>query len=314
MLEALCFQECIIMENIWQQLSKEISDKVASVGESVVVVDGRSGHTSSGIVWRADYAFTASHTIRGEGGIEVLPASGKSVGARLVGRAHGSDIALLKLDAPLQAKPADFGDTASLAVGGLVVAIGRTRRGNIVASSGILSGLMGEWRSGRARIDQFIRPDLTLYPGFSGGMLIDSSGKVLGMTTSGLLQRRPLAIPTSTLQRIGEELIAKGHAASPYVGLVMQPVSIPEKIQKTSGVAASTGLLILHVEASSPADSGGVLLGDILVSLDGQSFEGVEDLHDVLLRQGINQKVSAVLIRGGQKLELALTIGERPLR
>jgi S1-C subfamily serine protease len=301
------------MENIWQQLSKEISEKVAAAGESIVAVDGRAGHTSSGIVWRADYILTASHAIRGEA-IEVLPPSGKSVGARLVGRAHATDIALLKVEAPLQMKPSEFGDTTSLAVGGLVVAIGRTRRGNIVASSGILSGLMGEWRSGRARIDQFIRPDLTLYPGFSGGALIDSTGRTLGMTTSGLLQRRPLAIPASTLRRIGEELIAKGHTASPYVGLVMQPVAIPEKIQKTSGLAASTGLLILHVEASSPADSGGVLLGDILASLDGQSFEAVEDLHDVLLRRGINQKVPAVLIRGGQKVELTLTIGERPLR
>jgi S1-C subfamily serine protease len=302
------------MENIWQQLSKEISEKVAGAGESIVAVDGRSGHTSSGIVWRADHILTASHTIRGQGSIEVLASSGKAVGARLVGRAHASDIALLKLDAPVQAKPADFGDTASLAVGGLVVAIARTRRGNIVASSGVLSGLMGEWRSGRARIDQFIRPDMTLYPGFSGGALIDGSGKILGMTTSGLLQRRPLAIPASTLLRIGEELITRGHAASPYVGLVMQPVSIPEKIQKSSGVAASTGLLALHVEASSPADSGGVLLGDILVSFDGQSFEGLEDLHDVLQRRGVNQKVAAVLVRGGQKVELTLTIGERPLR
>lgn len=302
------------MENIWQQLSKEISEKVATAGESIVAVDGRSGHTSSGIIWRADYVFTASHTIRGEGGIEVLPASGKSVGARLVGRAHASDIAVLKIEVPLENKPADLGDPSSLAVGALVAAIGRTRRGNIVASSGILSGLMGEWRSGRARIDQFIRPDITLYPGFSGGALIDGSGKILGMTTSGLLQRRPLAIPASTLRRVGEELITKGHSASPYVGLVMQPVSIPEKVQKTSGAAAATGLLILHVEASSPADAAGVLLGDILVSLDGQSFEAVEDLHDVLLRRGINQKVPAVLIRGGQKVELALTIGERPLR
>jgi len=302
------------MENIWQQVSKEISEKVATAGESIVAVDGRSGHTSSGIVWRPDYILTASHTVRGEGAVEVLPSSGKSVGARLVGRAHSADLALLKTEKPLETKSADFGDTASLAVGTIVVAIGRTRRGNLVASSGLLSGLMGEWRAGRARIDQFIRPDLTLYPGFSGGALIDSSGKILGMTTSGLLHRRPLAIPASTLSRVGEELITKGHPVSPYVGLVMQPVGIPEKIQKSSGVAASTGLLILHVEGTSPADAGGVLLGDILVSLDGQSFEAVEDLHDVLLRRGINQKVSAVVIRGGQKLELTLTIGERPLR
>jgi S1-C subfamily serine protease len=301
------------MQNIWEQLSKEIADKVAAVGESIVVVDGRSGHTSSGIVWKPDYVLTASHTIRGENELDVASTSGKVARARLAGRAPASDVALLKLDTPME-KPAALRETSSLRVGELVVAVARTRRGNIVASSGILGGLMGEWRSGRARIDQFIRPDLTLYPGFSGGALIDSSGNILGMMTSGLAHRKPMAIPTSTLNRIGNELAARGHTVAPYVGVVMQPVSIPEKIQKNSGVGSSTGLLVMHVEQSSPADSGGVLLGDILVSLDGHGFEAVEDLHDVLIRRGIHQTVPAVLLRGGQKLELTLTIGERPVR
>src|SRR5688572_391005 len=198
------------MQNIWQQLSKEISEKIAAAGQSVVAVDGRSGHTSSGIVWRPDYVLTASHAIRSEGHVDVITAPGKSQTARLVGRAHASDLALLKLEARLENKPADFGDAAALAVGDLVAAVARTRRGNVVASSGILSGLMGEWRSGRARIDQFIRPDITLYPGFSGGAMIDGTGRILGMVTSGLLHRKPLAIPASTLTRIGEELVAKG--------------------------------------------------------------------------------------------------------
>lgn len=301
------------MENIWQQISKEISEKVAGAAQSVVAVDGRAGHTSSGIVWRPNYIITAFHTIRGES-IEVLTPSGKSLPAKLAGRAPASDLALLKLDAPIDGPVATFGETSSLSVGELVVAIGRTRRGNVVASSGILSGLMGEWRSGRSRIDQFIRPDLTLYPGFSGGALIDSSGKILGMVTSGLVARKPVTIPASTLSRIGEELVARGHTASPYIGLVMQPVSIPEKLQKTSSVSVSTGLLIMHVESGSPADKGGVLLGDILVNLDGEAFEAAEDLQDVLLRRGVNQNVQAVLIRGGQKVELPLTIGERPIR
>ena len=302
------------MENIWQQLSKEISGKIAAAGESVVAVDGRTGHTSRGIVWRTDYVLTASHAIRSEGHVDIITAPGKSQTAKLVGRAHASDLALLKLEARLESKPADFGDAAAFAVGDLVAAVARTRRGNVVASSGILSGLMGEWRSGRARIDQFIRPDITLYPGFSGGAMIDGTGNILGMVTSGLLHRKPLAIPASTLTRIGEELVAKGHVASPYIGVAMQPVAISEKLQKSSGLSASSGLLILHAEQSSPADAAGVLLGDILISLDGHDFESVEDLHDVLLRRGINQKVAAVVIRGGQKVELTLTIGERPVR
>jgi len=302
------------MENIWQQLSKEIEDKVGAAGESIVAVDGRAGHTSSGILWRPDYVLTAAHTIRAEGGIEVLAASGKSSRARLAGRAPACDLALLKLDSPIEKAPAVFAETASLKVGALVAAVARTRRGNIVASAGVLSGVMGEWRTGRARIDQFIRPDLTLYAGFSGGALIDSSGKMLGMMTSGLVHRKAIAIPASTLKRIGEEILTKGHTVSPYIGVVMQAVSIPEKIQKLSGVSSSAGLLIMHVEAASPAETAGVLLGDILVTLDGKGFEAVEDLQDVLLRRGVHQAVPAVLIRGGNKLELTITIGERPVR
>src|SRR5439155_24955991 len=126
----------------------------------IVAVDGRSGHTSSGIVWRADSILTAAHAIRHEGNIGVSVGQGHFVRARLAGRDRGTDIALLKLDSGIEAPPAKFGMTASLSVGEFTVAIARTRRGNIVASAGIISGLMGEWHVGRTRIDQFIRAEL----------------------------------------------------------------------------------------------------------------------------------------------------------
>src|SRR5262245_2046374 len=171
------------MQSTWQQLSKEISESVGRAGRVVVAVDGRSGHTSSGILWRSDLVLTAAHTIRQNADIHIIPSPGNSVRARLAGRATGADVALLRLDEEISQDSAEFGDTSALAIGHFVVAIGRTRRGNVVASAGILSGLMGEWQYGRTRIDQFIRPDLTLYPGFSGGPLIGADGKILGMTT-----------------------------------------------------------------------------------------------------------------------------------
>jgi len=302
------------MQSTWQQLSNEISESVSRAGRAVVAIDGRSGHTSSGILFRPDIVLAAAHTIRQNSDIQIIPRPGISVRARLAGRATGADIALLRADQEISPDVAEFGDASALSIGQLVVAIARTRRGNIVASAGILSGLMGEWQYGRTRIDQFIRPDLTLYPGFSGGALIGADGKILGMTTGGIARGKPLTIPASTLGRIAEELSQKGHVATPYIGLVMQPVPIPESLQKSSGLTAATGLLVMHVEASGPSDSAGVLLGDVLVQMEGQTFDDLSDLQDILRRSGINQDVKTTFIRGGQKVELTIKIGERPLR
>jgi len=302
------------MQSTWQQLSKEISESVARAGRAVVAVDGGSGHTSSGILWRSDLVLTAAHTIRRNADIHIIPRPGYSVRAQLAGRGPGADVALLRTNQEIGGDYAEFGDTAALAVGEIVVAIARTRRGNLVASSGILSGLMGEWQFGRTRIDQFIRPDLTLYSGFSGGVLIGADGKVLGMNTSGVARGKPITIPSSTLTRIAEELSERGHLRSPYIGVVMQPVPIPESLQKASGITAASGLLVMHVEAGGPADNAGVLLGDVLIQLDEERFDDLSDFQDILRRSGINQDVKATLIRGGQKVELAIKIGERPLR
>src|SRR5262249_42111630 len=154
------------MGTMWQECSKEISEAVERVGKSIVAVDGRSGHTSSGIVWQADSILTAAHSIRNDRNIRVILGPNRSVQERLAGTHTGTDTALLKVDQTIDGgQPAQFGSTASLSVGEFTVAVARTRRGNIVASAGIVGGLMGEWQVGRTRIDQFIRPDLTLYPG-----------------------------------------------------------------------------------------------------------------------------------------------------
>src|SRR5262245_15784458 len=191
------------MGTAWQELSKEIKKVVDEAGKSIVAVDGRSGHTSNGIVWRDDLVITAAHAVRQESSIRVIGPE-TSVASHLLGRDRGADVAVLKLEKELQAQPVAIGDATSLAVGDWTVALARTRRGNIVASSGIVSGLMGEWQVYRTRIDQFIRPDLNLYPGFSGGMLVGADGKMLGLNTSGLLRGKPITIPASTLTRIAE--------------------------------------------------------------------------------------------------------------
>src|SRR6185295_15220743 len=192
------------MAGTWSELSKEISQAVEQAGRSIVAVDGRSGHTSSGIVWRDDAILTAAHTIRSDTNLRVIAGPGRSITARLSGRDRGTDLAILKLAEKIENPPAQFGNAASLSVGELTVAIARTRRGNIVASSGIISGLMGEWQVARTRIDRFIRPDLNLYPGFSGGALVGAGGNILGLNTSGLIRGKFITIPSSTATRIAE--------------------------------------------------------------------------------------------------------------
>ena len=300
------------MAGLWSELSKDISQAVEQAGKSTVAVDGRSGHTSSGIVWRTDSILTAAHSIRRDTDIRVIIGPGRSVNAKLVGKDRGTDLAVLRLDEKVESEPAPLESGTPLSVGELTVAVARTRRGHIVASSGILSGLMGEWQMARTRIDQFIRPDLMLYPGFSGGALVGPGGNILGLNTSGLIRGKAITIPSSTLTRVAEEIAAKGHVSQPYVGLVMQPVEIPGSLQKNLGVAANTGLLVMHVEAGGPADKAGALLGDILIDLDGRSFEDLEDVHDELRRNGVGQEVQAKVIRGGQNIQMTIRIGERP--
>jgi S1-C subfamily serine protease len=298
----------------WEQLSREITGAIERAGRWLVAVDGRAGHTSSGIAWRGDLVLSAAHTIRREANITIILAPGRSVQARLIGRDPSTDIAVLRLDREFEGDIAEWG-TTTLALGALVVAVARTRRGNVVSSAGILGGLMGEWQAGRGgRIDQFIRPDLMLYPGFSGGALIGADGKVIGMNNGGLLRGRPITIPVSTLVRVGEELAAKGHIARPYIGLVMQPVHIPESLQKKAAVAANGGLLVMHAEPDGPADKAGVVVGDILVDLDGHTFDDLEDLQKVLGVRGANQELTATMIRGAQKLQLVIRVGERAAR
>jgi len=296
----------------WQELSTEIEQVVARAAKSIVAVDGRSGHTSAGIVWRADTIITAAHAVRQDAGIRVIPGPERVVQARLLGRDRGTDVAVLKLEQRLEAQPAEPANTTALVVGTLTVAVARTPRGNIVASAGILGGLMGEWQAYRTRIDQFIRPDLNLYPGFSGGALVGADGRLLGMNTSGLLRGRPITIPSSTLARIEGEIGSKGHVTRPYVGLVMQPVQIPGSLRSAAGADAA-GLLVMHVEPGGPADSAGIMLGDVLLEIDGTTFDELEDVHALLDKKGSGQEVQAVVLRGGSRVEKAIKVGARPL-
>jgi hypothetical protein len=168
------------MANSWQELSKEISEVIAQVGRSICRCGCEVGTHIQRHRLAFRFRFNRGSRDSGRSRDSSHQRTGADGASALSGIDRGTDTAVLKLDAGIQAPPAQFGSAAALAVGEFTVAVGRTRRGNIVASSGIVSGLMSEWRVARTLIDQFIRPDVELYPGFSGGALVNSDGAVGG--------------------------------------------------------------------------------------------------------------------------------------
>src|SRR5262249_40103078 len=203
----------------------------------------------------------------------------------------------------------------SVKLANFVLALGRTRSGNLVASSGIVGGLSGDWRTWRGgQVDQSIRLDLVLYPGFSGGPLVDVEGEVIGVNTKGLARGRAVTIPVSTVNRSVDELLEKGHIARPYLGLAMQPVAIPEKLHGKLKSAATSGLMVLHVETGGPADKAGIVLGDVIVELRGKPILDTENLWDLLASAKVGESVDIAVIRGGVLSQISVTLGERPAR
>jgi serine protease DegQ len=296
------------------KVSEELTAAAAQAGQSVVTVFARRRIPSSGIYWREGVVVTAEHAIRREDEIKILLPDGKRVDAQLAGRDPATDLAVLKVENGKAAVP-QFSDPAHLKLANFALALGRTRAGHLVASSGIIGGIGGEWRTWRGgRIDQSIRLDLELYPGFSGGPLVSVEGKVLGVNTNGLGRGRAVTIPVATVNRTVDELLEKGYIARPYLGIAMQPVAIPEDLRGKLKSVPSGGLMVLHVEGGSPAEKAGIVLGDTIVELAGKPALDTEHIRGLLASAKIGDTVNATILRAGSPVEVSIKLTERPAR
>ena len=291
-------------------LSNDLAGAVERTAPAIVTVHARRRLPSTGIHWRPGVIVTADHTVRAEEDITVTTPDGRALPAVLAGRDPGTDLAVLTVKDAGSATAA-LGDDAALKVGHLVLALGYGPR----VSWGVIGALGPRWRSWRGgEIERLVRLDLTLYPGFSGGPLVDAAGRVVGLNTSGLARDARLTVPATTVTRVADELLRTGHVSRGYLGLGMQPVPLPEPLRRQLGLTRETGLIVVTVEPDGPAARAGVLLGDVLVALDGAP---VSDLDDVQARLGsdrIGAAVPAVLVRAGARTELPITIGAQPRR
>jgi S1-C subfamily serine protease len=291
-------------------LSNNLADVVEQAGRSVVIVNGRSRMSSSGVHWRQGIIVTADETIKRSEDITITLPDGRTLPATLVGRDPSTDIAILKLQ-DIELPVAEIGEASLLKVGHMVLAVGRSSESGLSASMGVVSALGGSWRSSYGGlIDQFVRLDLNLYPSIEGGPLVEATGRVVGITVSGP-RRTVLSIPASTINRVVDQLLSKGHIARGYLGLGMQPVRLPETLKNTLNLSSVGGVIVVNVESDGPADKSGMLIGDVLVAIDGTPVSDTGDIQAMLGSHSVGKILNVQIVRGGTLVEVALTVGER---
>lgn len=289
------------MANELAALSTALAAIVERTGQSVAAVHARPRFPSSGVFWRPGVVVTAEHTVRIEEEIKVTLPGGSTVPAALAGSDAGTDLAVLRVDGDYPPIPPAVEPPQP---GNLAVAVGRSPDSGVNATMGIISAVSGSWRTWRGgRLDHYIRLDLTLYPGSSGGVAVNTEGQAIGVVTSALSRIAGVAIPSSTVDRVVNEILAKGRVARGYLGAGLQPVELP---------GHQRGLIVLSVEPGGPADKAGVLIGDVLLSLGGQAVSDTGDIQGVLETHGHGQIVEAQVLRGGAAHKVAIAIGERP--
>jgi S1-C subfamily serine protease len=289
--------------------SNGLTSAVEKGGAGTVLVDARKRYPASGIALAEDLVLTADHVVTREDGIKVVGADGRSIEATIAGRDPGSDLAVLRL-AEKVLTPARTSDTVK--VGQLVLALGRPNTEGIQASWGIVTAISGPTRTFRGgMLEEFLQSETTPYPGFSGGPLINTEGEVLGLNTSGLTRGSSLTIPVKVAWRTGEALARNGTVRRGYLGVRTQPVEIPEASRQALGREQAQGLLVLWLEEGGPAGNGGLLVGDILVAINGKQLGDADDLFSALTSDTVGKPVAVEVLRGGRPETVTVTVGER---
>jgi S1-C subfamily serine protease len=293
--------------DILTTLSNALADAVAATAPSVVQVQGRR-RPASGLAYADGIVVTTVRVIGREDGLQVRAGDGQVLGAELAGWDPTTTLAVLRVPG-LSAPPARPAVTPPR-VGQLALAVARSLSNVVSASAGIVAVIGGPLRTGHRRaIDQIFRTTAPMHEGFAGGAFIDTSGALLGIATSTTIRGTTVVIPASIAWSTVATVLEHGTLKRGYVGIAGQPVALPEG-QRTGNRARA--LLVAAVTPDGPAASAGVFVGDLVTGLDGHEVSSPEEMFDLLLGDRVGREVPLRLIRGGQEIELPLTIGERP--
>jgi S1-C subfamily serine protease len=284
---------------------------VERTASSIVAVHGGGRWPSSGIHWRSGVVVTAEEVLERDEDIKVMLPRGRVVAASLAGRDPSTDVAVLRFQ-PDGLPAAPTADAASLRPGHVVLAIGN-HEGAPIASLGIVAIAGPAWHSLRGgTIDSLIRLDLALSPAAEGGAVIDVQGRVVGMAVLGP-RRRVLAIPTSTIDRVVDQLLAKGHVFRGYLGAGLQPVRLGRPSDAQPSVSGRRRILVASIDPDGPAARAGLLVGDIVTTWNSRPLDRVREVMRLLGSDSIGNTIDLGLLRGGAPTTLKVVIGERPV-
>jgi S1-C subfamily serine protease len=299
---------------LFDSYSRTVAQVAEDVGRATVglrVRAGRRGGSGSGFVFAPDgYALTNHHVVQGADAIEVLLPDGEPAPARLVGADADNDLAVIRLAGNgLPAAP--FGRSGALRVGQLVVAIGNPLGLGATVTAGVVSATRRTLRSERGSlIEDVIQTDAALNPGNSGGPLVDSRGRVVGVNTAIIAGAQGIcfAVPIDTASWVIPRLLADGRVIRGHLGLAGTTQPIARRLALALGLPP-TAVQVLEAQAGGAAAAGGVRPGDRIVALDGKPVESVDGLRKLLDRDTIGRAVELTVLRGVNLLRLSVKPG-----
>ena len=266
----------------------------------------------SGFVFTPDgLVLTNSHVVHEAARIVVTLADGRRMPATVIGEDPASDLAVIRLERPqgdeIGLSVAVLGDSQKLRVGQIAIAIGAPYGFQSTVTAGVVSALGRSLRSYSGRIiDDVLQTDAALNPGNSGGPLVDSSGRVIGVNTATILPAQGIcfAIGINTAKFIASRLLRDGRIRRSYVGISGQTVPVHRRVVRFYDLSKETGALVQHVEDNSPAKRAGLREGDVIIALEGQPVAGVDDLHRLLTEVRVGVSCSLTVLRFTEKLEM----------
>ncbi len=300
------------MANELAAWSDQLAAAVESAGQHVVAVQNENSTFAAGILWpTGDGAVivTADHALHQQELTAVVLPDGRSISAKVAGRDPGTDIAVLRLAEAVTAPAFPVSDGA-WKPGHLALAVGRSGEAGVTASMGIISVVAGAWRTWRGgQVDQMLRLDLGLYPGASGGLVVSGRPGLIGMATRGLSRVGTIALPMLTLTRVVEALVAGGTVVRGYLGVGLQPIALPDHLSQHK---YAHGHILVSVEPNGPAEQAGLMIGDILLAMQGKVLDDTSGLMAFLDAGSVGQQLTVEILRGGHLHSLAVVVGARP--